>query len=104
MKGDLTTGKLVENLIPDEETAKAGQFSISQNEGSNYVWMQFICPCPDKLCNGVLRISEDEKIAAKRHTWLWDGNREKPTLTPSIARKGGCGWHGYLEKGIWREV
>ena len=34
--------------------------------------------------------------------WVWDGNREKPTLEPSI----GIGinqslWHGYLKSGYW---
>lgn len=26
-------------------------------------------------------------------TWQWDGNMEKPTITPSIACNGGCGRH-----------
>ena len=26
------------------------------------------------------------------------------TLSPSILDRGGSGWHGYLERGIWREV
>lgn len=30
--------------------------------------------------------------------WGWDGNRVAPTFTPSI-NCGGCGWHGYIEKG-----
>jgi len=25
--------------------------------------------------------------------WQWDGNAEKPTITPSIDCKGGCGRH-----------
>lgn len=29
--------------------------------------------------------------------WGWDGNREKPTFTPSI-NCGNC-WHGFIEKG-----
>lgn len=37
--------------------------------------------------------------------WLWDGNEDCPTLTPSIkviehADKN-CKWHGYLKKGQW---
>lgn len=26
-------------------------------------------------------------------TWQWDGNAERPTITPSIDCKGGCGRH-----------
>ncbi len=48
-------------------------------------------PNPDALC-----------------VWGWDGNRDRPTLTPSInclAEKdgkptGGCGWHGFITAGV----
>jgi Family of unknown function (DUF6527) len=33
--------------------------------------------------------------------WSFDGNKEKPTLTPSVHSVGCCGWHGYLQNGIW---
>ena len=29
--------------------------------------------------------------------WNWDGDRDRPTFTPSV-NCGGC-WHGYIEKG-----
>lgn len=42
--------------------------------------------------------------------WGWDGNADKPTLTPSInciAEKdgkptGGCGWHGFITLGVMK--
>lgn len=42
--------------------------------------------------------------------WGWDGNLERPTLTPSlncVAEKGGkptggCGWHGFITAGVMR--
>jgi hypothetical protein len=34
--------------------------------------------------------------------WQWNGDREKPTLKPSIIRKKTCGWHGYLTDGIFQ--
>jgi hypothetical protein len=42
--------------------------------------------------------------------WGWDGNIDKPTLTPSIncvAEKdgkptGGCGWHGFITCGVMK--
>ncbi len=48
-------------------------------------------PTPDALC-----------------IWGWNGDCDKPTLTPSInciAEKdgkptGGCGWHGFITNGI----
>jgi len=30
--------------------------------------------------------------------WTWNGNEEKPTLTPSLLQRC-CGWHGYLTDG-----
>jgi hypothetical protein len=34
-------------------------------------------------------------------TWTWDGNRDSPTLSPSINcnGEGGCGWHGFIRNG-----
>ena len=40
------------------------------------------------------------------HVKGWDGNWDKPTLTPSILVKyadGINGWHGYVEKGQLRD-
>ena len=44
--------------------------------------------------------------------WAWDGNRERPTITPSInclktvdedgIATGGCGWHGFITAGEMR--
>lgn len=31
--------------------------------------------------------------------WDWNGNRESPTLTPSILHHGNPEWHGYLTDG-----
>lgn len=42
--------------------------------------------------------------------WGWNGNVERPTLTPSIWFEHGhvnndtCRWHGYLENGAWRST
>jgi hypothetical protein len=34
-----------------------------------------------------------------RPSWHWDGNRDKPTLSPSVHHVGH--WHGYLRAGVW---
>ena len=38
-----------------------------------------------------------------RPFWTWDGNREKPTLTPSIGASAPppYKWHGFLKAGRW---
>lgn len=38
--------------------------------------------------------------------WKWDGDRQRPTLSPSILhnkKHGGCGWHGFLTAGEFKE-
>lgn len=32
--------------------------------------------------------------------WQWDGNKQAPTITPSIDCKGGCGRHFTMKQGI----
>lgn len=43
-----------------------------------------------------IRISRQP--TAHPRQWHWDGNNEKPTLTPSIDWPGH--WHGYLTAGV----
>ena len=58
----------------------------------------FSCPRrPGEICEVLLKpwpISDGK-------AWTWDGNREQPTLTPSINCNGpsGCGWHGFITAG-----
>ena len=56
----------------------------------------FTCPCG---CKTVRTVPVKRSNAGPE--WLWDGDRLKPTLTPSIQIIGECRWHGYLTKGEW---
>ena len=39
-------------------------------------------------------------VCREERGWIWDGNREAPSLTPSILQSGlPCKWHGYLTNG-----
>lgn len=59
----------------------------------------FVCPCGCATvhvlptCTGV----------KKDKAWLWDGNVEKPTLSPSIQCTTPCKWHGYLKAGVFQQ-
>ena len=46
------------------------------------------------------RPAPGEVTAGNKH-WDWDGNEEKPTLSPSIAcgHEGERDWHGYMKAG-----
>jgi uncharacterized protein DUF6527 len=53
--------------------------------------LAFCCPCGCGL-EGWLPVNVE-------HGWQWDGNDERPTLTPSI--KNPCAYHGYLKDGYF---
>lgn len=60
----------------------------------------FVCPCGCGQKRTVpIKVGEKEP-----HSWKWDGDKESPTLEPSILVKGECGWHGFLTSGQWITV
>ncbi len=62
-------------------------------------YLHYICPCGCG-CVGSLPLSP----MPGRQGWSWaiaDDMRIKPTLHPSIAKRYGCRWHGYLTAGVW---
>lgn len=99
----------------------AGAYSFKEApEGSAFWgWIRFRCPCG---CDAFhqLPVGMRSKPAAGvdphgvKATWLWDGDRERPTLTPSIAHRVGIPdtdpvqwrnhWHGFLTKGFFTQA
>jgi hypothetical protein len=65
--------------------------------------LTFTCPCGCGAVHGVPVTSRTDM-----HSWEWNGNKEKPTLTPSLGlhpkqATGGYHWHGYLTDGVFIE-
>ena len=61
----------------------------------------FECPKrPGYMCSGLLIRGMGNDIPNK--TWTWNGDRDKPTFTPSINCLG-CS-HGFITNGEWRDV
>ena len=58
---------------------------------------------PPGLDPGPFRIPVSTTAADEPKYWLWDGNREKPTITPSIrlhaGGRTGIHWHGNMIAG-----
>lgn len=90
----------------------AGSFTYSDEDGDGKPsYMFYSCPCG---CGsiGALQLHGPHAAKAKdEHPyWEWDGNREKPTLTPSIRHStyvNGVNvehWHGYLRSGRFVSV
>ena len=60
--------------------------------------LMFQCPCG---CGNLGWLAFDN--GQNPHPcWRFDGNRERPTLTPSVFNAGmPCRWHGWLRNGEW---
>ena len=81
-------------------------------EGYSGVTAHILFVCPNgKRCGVLLGPQSVPRPAPdKCHTWAWDGNKDRPTITPSInciAEKDGkptglCGWHGFITNGVMK--
>lgn len=80
------------NMFADDVTP--GSFKIK--EDGTYILCECPCGC-GMLMN--LPIYSDQKTV--NPSWHWDGDREKPTLSPSIRDLAGCKFHGFLQQGVW---
>ena len=87
-------------LFRDAALNKPGQFSYYQTSRASHAGMNYVCPCG---C-GALGSLPFRNETPERPSWVWDGNVEIPTLTPSVQRTVGCKWHGFLTDGVWRTV
>lgn len=77
-------------------------------EGEKPARFGFECPRnPGQMCSGLLIDDADVRHGQGVHMWKWNGDREKPTFTPSInclsefegKPAAGCGFHGYITDG-----
>jgi hypothetical protein len=58
------------------------------------------CPCGGGEIIGLpIRLAADPE--KKRPCWVWNGNVDAPTITPSVRRLDACKWHGFLTSGEW---
>lgn len=60
----------------------------------------FVCPCGTHADGYGVRAVPLEPCSEPH--WDWDGNRDEPSLTPSLQDVSSCRWHGYLTKGVFR--
>ncbi len=67
-----------------------GDFCFSHERDYLYIRL------PGSRHNDALRIQKGQPGGDR--VWGWDGDEEKPTLTPSIDAPGE--WHGYLRAGM----
>lgn len=48
-----------------------------------------------------LPIHRAEETDGRTPSWIWNGDRDKPTLQPSIRDVGSCFYHGHITEGVW---
>jgi hypothetical protein len=81
-----------------DQLAEPGDFiwshHASDGEPANIL---FVCPCGCGDLTGV-----PVRPAPQGPHWNWNGDQEKPTLTPSLQRLDNCKWHGFLTDGEFR--
>lgn len=88
-----------------EGAVPAGAFEFYDGPGPD-AGILFGCPCG---C-GEMKTVSFRNHSDRRPLWRWDGNREKPTLGPSINilqfdETGNCvgeHWHGWLRDGVFQ--
>ena len=79
------------------EGMAAGAIELREVEGE-VRGFAFRCPCG---------CGQESWLPVNRgqNGWNWDGNRERPTLSPSVLQSGlPCKWHGYLRNGQWENA
>lgn len=97
MSGKLTPAGLCTSQL---ELLHAGDYCFVQHTPALYLY--FCCPCGNGEVAGIPLYREGD-TKPEPNAWLWNGSQDKPTVTPSILRRGGCNWHGWLMDGVFRE-
>lgn len=98
MNGPGVQMRLVERLgsLPREQRRPGDARWAVSDEAGREVSLLFCCPCG---CGDLAAVSVFDDGFGK--FWSWDGDRNKPTLDPSIQKTTGCQWHGWLRGGFF---
>ena len=96
-EGSASAGRARVNhaLLCGEPLPRPAGYRTFRDDGP-LVGIAFVCPCG---CGAEGFLPMEGR--GHPHEWHWDGNREAPTLNPSIQQVGGCRWHGWLRNGEW---
>lgn len=96
-------------LVTDMDDQPPGAFEFYTAREQADAGILFMCPCG---CGSMFGVAVNPAGASDGEpVWSWDGNRETPTLTPSIlvyqmaegtGERIGEHWHGFLTAGEFR--
>jgi hypothetical protein len=84
------------SIVPNiRDCMTPGAIEFRERDGS-VEGIAFRCPCGCDY-ESWMPVHPDNP-----ESWHWDGNRDAPSLTPSVLQSGlPCKWHGYLTNGEW---
>lgn len=85
----MNTQSIDTRRVPFGSMAQPGDYCFDEERETLYVWLPG-CGGPDAL-------KIQRGAPGGERVWGWNGDEEKPTLTPSIHDVGR--WHGYLTAG-----
>jgi len=85
-----------------DDLKEPGDFILTSRIGIEAdTGLLFVCPCGCGEFGGVsFDVPEADGLSGPK--WTWNGDRDRPTIASSIRRVGGCGWHGFLNDGVFR--
>ena len=86
----MNTQSIDTRKVEPGELERPGDFTFSEER--DYIFIVL----PGRLDPDALKIQQGPPGGDR--VWGWDGNEEKPTLTPSIHDVGH--WHGFLRSGV----
>lgn len=95
---DVKTPPVVATLCQDIDSVKGkpGAFEFYSDSTRGIAGMIYACPCG---CKRLGSLAFRPARLDDHASWEWNGNKEKPTLTPSVHHVGH--WHGFLTDGVW---
>jgi hypothetical protein len=94
------SGPAVRVLNSHEQEPVAGQFCYVVDSKGTKIGLQSCLPNAGNHGEPNWGSTMFKNHGTKNREWVWDGNVEKPTLSPSIHRVGH--WHGHLKKGYFK--
>lgn len=88
--------------FPADRAVRTGEFcwGADRENGVRYLYIKLPGDEAGRSGPDAIRVTRDPAKHGGTdgaHTWLWDGNEDKPTLHPSLHWKGR--WHGHLQAG-----
>lgn len=87
----MNTETIETRKVENGKMERPGDFCFADDFSYLYLWL------PGDSGPDAIRIDRNGDTGKARH-WGWDGNEDKPTLTPSILAHDV--WHGFLIAGV----